>query len=81
MALLPMWGWLELTLLQRVKGGPQGTAKQKSRSAGRRAAGTDVLPGPWHFYFGGRALSHIDCYGCKGPLVKVIILVNPKLPF
>lgn len=39
MALLPRWGWLELTLLQGVKGGPQGTAKQKSRSASRHAAG------------------------------------------
>lgn len=41
----------------------------------------DVLPDPWYFYFGGMALSHIDYYECKGPLVMVIIHVTPKLAF
>lgn len=51
MALLPIWGWLELTLLQGVKGGPQGTAKQKSRSASRHAAGAGCPSWPMVLLF------------------------------
>jgi hypothetical protein len=53
MALLPMWGWLELTLLQGVKGGPQGTAKQKSRSVDSMLQEPGVLPDPWCFILEG----------------------------
>ena len=48
-----------LTLLQRVKGGPQGAAKQKDQGQQEDSAGElEVLAGPGDFYFGGRALAH-----------------------
>lgn len=53
------WGQVGLTLLQGVKGGPQGAAKQKDQGQQEDSgAEPEVLAGPRDFYFRGRALGH-----------------------
>lgn len=79
MALLPIWGWLELTLLQGVEGGPQGTAKQKSRSASRHAAGAGRPSWPMVLLFwreGPKPYSLLWMQGTLWPWVSLIRTPN-----